>query len=239
MPTPSSRARLFCGRRGICFCWFRPSRCRSEVVVILSEGPAAVGFRPDSSGRPARSRRISLRLTAFPALHLKGCSNFQLLTFTFPSYPLHSTTGNLGYFGNDGSLADFSHKMNTEPRSDSTRRACTQSAHNPARLRCTSGFFSSATLGRLPSAVVVLDRPNHGRCHPERGRFVADKGPAVCPVSSFGNHSRAKSSHIGCARSINATLLSRRQPLPEMSQLTENKQSHPVLAIIYLANQRC
>jgi hypothetical protein len=147
MPTPSSRARPFCGRRGICFCWLRPSRCRCEVVVILSEGPA-------------RSRRISLRLTALPALHLKGSFNFQLLTFNLRSNPLHSTTGSLGYFANDGSPADRSHKTNVEPRSDSIRRACTQSAQSPARSRSESRVMSACppkpwrswpvTFGRLP-----------------------------------------------------------------------------------------
>src|SRR5215470_14761867 len=51
------------------------------------------------------------------------------------SYPLHSRTGSRGYFGNRGSVVESSHRQNTDPRSDSTIRALTQSAHNPTFAR--------------------------------------------------------------------------------------------------------
>src|SRR5579864_732728 len=50
----------------------------------------------------------------------------------FRSYPSQASTGNRGYFANRESVKESSHIINTEPRSDSIRRACWQSAHKPA-----------------------------------------------------------------------------------------------------------
>src|SRR5438270_733760 len=50
----------------------------------------------------------------------------------FRAYPSQASTGNRGYFGNRESVKESSHITNTEPRSDSIRRACWQSAHKPA-----------------------------------------------------------------------------------------------------------
>src|ERR1700694_1388364 len=58
--------------------------------------------------------------------------------------PEHSMTGRLGYFGNAGSPADRSHRKKIEPRADSIRRACRQSAQRPARERSLEIWFSSS-----------------------------------------------------------------------------------------------
>jgi hypothetical protein len=62
------------------------------------------------------------------------------------------------------------------------------------------------------------------RCHPERGRFLADEGPAVRGFCSFYDVGRkreacpANSSHVGFVRSISAIFLARRQPLISFSR---------------------
>jgi hypothetical protein len=49
-------------------------------------------------------------------------------------YALQDSTGRRGYFGKLGSTAENSHRMKTEPRSDSTRRAWRQREHKPASV---------------------------------------------------------------------------------------------------------
>ena len=75
--------------------------------------------------------RIGARL---PVPTFARMRRLQSLSSLF-SYPLHSRTGSRGYFGNRGSRADNSHLQNTIPRSDSTMRAFTHSAHKPTLAR--------------------------------------------------------------------------------------------------------
>ena len=62
-----------------------------------------------------------------------------LLRYFLAEKPEQCVTGNAGYFGNAGSVADNSHKKNTAPRLDSTRRECRQSAHKPIRAESRWG----------------------------------------------------------------------------------------------------
>jgi hypothetical protein len=66
------------------------------------------------------------------------------LPFLF-THPEQESTGSRGYLGNRGSFAESSHSQNTEPRLDSTRRACAHSKQSPTR------FFSSRPASLLPA----------------------------------------------------------------------------------------
>jgi len=67
---------------------------------------------------------------------------------SFLWYPAHSSTGSRGYFANRGSLFESSHNRNSDPRTDSIRRAFAHVAHNPARL---SSRASPASLFTRPA----------------------------------------------------------------------------------------
>jgi hypothetical protein len=54
-------------------------------------------------------------------------------------------TGSWGYFGKAGSVAERLQKENIEPRADSIRRACRQSAQRPSR-GCSFEILFSSTM---------------------------------------------------------------------------------------------
>jgi hypothetical protein len=65
-------------------------------------------------------------------------------------YPAQRRTGRRGYFGKAGSVSDRSHKTNSEPRGDSTRRANWQVAQRPdAPLLCVLGVVATPRIRAL------------------------------------------------------------------------------------------
>src|SRR5579864_1763020 len=96
------------------------------------------------------------------------------------SYPSQTSTGNRGYFANRGSWNDSSHMKKTEPRSDSIRRACWQSAHKPAFV------LSKLSLPVTDFALVLL-RPKADRS-PLHLRPLARPRRIECPANARSDH---------------------------------------------------
>jgi hypothetical protein len=167
----------------------RTARDPGRMNAASYASPALPGkHSPMECRTQPRSGEIGKPSTAVPGMHFQGFPVsqepvFQQINkrsgrsyvgtasqFSFSpsgSYPLHSRTGKRGYFGNRESLADNSHRQKTDPRSDSTRCACRQSAQSPtfARSSCPPESTSSRYQAHEQTATSIQTKCVIPSCH--------------------------------------------------------------------------
>jgi hypothetical protein len=83
------------------------------------------GLTKDSLVRSPNGRMLAqgLERSNVRQVCIGRCAHDSVLRAGFVLWPVQERTGKRGYLGKLGSVADSSHRMKTEPREDSMRRA--------------------------------------------------------------------------------------------------------------------
>src|SRR5437588_467690 len=129
------------------------------------------------SSRPSRPFFATFAVKRFCLLVWIGLALRAQSRPVFRAYPSQASTGNRGYFGNRESVKESSHITNTEPRSDSIRRACWQSAHKPAFVLSKLSLPVTDFARPTPPESGPESLPLRPLARPGRIKRPADAGP--------------------------------------------------------------